>query len=167
MKPHWKLGNGTIAIFLACITAIILVATASDIGMTWDEPVYIESAHSYAKWIYLMVTNPAQALKPATIDTYWGIVHEHPPVERIWSGLVYAATRHIFDNLTANRFGSILMVALLVALLYLMVAPTYGKGSGLFAAAALMSMPRFFYHSHLVALDVPVAAASFALTFLF
>jgi 4-amino-4-deoxy-L-arabinose transferase-like glycosyltransferase len=167
MKHHLKIGNGTIAILLACITAIILAATASDIGVTWDEPVYIESSHSYAKWIYLLVTNPAQALKPATIDSFWGIVHEHPPVERIWSGLVYAATRQIFDNLTANRLGSIFLVAILIALLYLMVAPTYGKGAGLFAVAALLSMPRFFYHSHLVALDVPVAAASFALTFLF
>lgn len=167
MKPHWKPGNKTIALLLACVTTIILTATAPDIGVTTDEPLYTEAAHSYAKWIYILIKNPAQAMSATTIETYWTYQHSHPPVEKIWSGLVYAATRGVFDNLTANRFGSILLVALLIALLYLMMAETYGKAAGLFASGALMSLPRFFFHAHLETLDVPIAVASFALTFLF
>jgi hypothetical protein len=37
----------------------------------------------------------------------------------------------------------------------------------LFAGLALLSMPRFFLHAHLAALDVPGAVAAFAITFLF
>jgi 4-amino-4-deoxy-L-arabinose transferase-like glycosyltransferase len=167
MKHHWKPGNGTVAILLACVTTVILTATAPAIGLTTDEPAYIASADSYARWFWVLVKDPARAFKPATIETYWTLTHEHPPMERIWSGLVWMATRHVFDELTANRFGPILLVAILVALLYLMIAGTYGKAAGLFAVVALMCLPRFFFHAHLAALDVPVAVASFAIIFLF
>jgi len=167
MKHHWKPGNGTIAILLACVTTIILTATAPAIGLTTDETTYIAGADSYAHWFGILVKDPARAFTHATIDTFWTINHESPPMEKIWSGLVWLAARHVFDELTAKRFGPILLVAFLVALLYLMVAGTYGKAAGFFAAVALMSLPRFFFHAHLEALDVPVAVASFALTFLF
>jgi len=167
MNHNWKPGNGTIAFLIACVTAILLTATAPAIGLTWDEPAYIWGASSKAAWLRILVTDPAQAFKPITIDNYWIALHEDPPVEIIWSGLVAVAARHVFDELTANRLGAMLMVALLVALLYLMVAETYGKLAGLFAVTALLSMPRFFFHAHLEALDVPVATASFATTFLF
>jgi len=167
MKHHWKPGNGTIAILLACVTTIVLTTTAPAIGMTWDEPAYIEGANFYARWFWMLVKDPARAIEPTTIETYWGVNHQHPPVEKIWSGLVWLVARYFFDQLTAFRFGPILMVALLEALLYLMIAGTYGQVAGLFAAAALMTLPRFFFHAHLAALDVPVAVASFAITFLF
>ena len=167
MKHHWKPGNGTIAILLACVTTIILTATAPAIGLTTDEPAYIAGSDSYARWFWVLGKDPARAFKAATIETYWTVNHEHPPVEKIWSGLVWLVARHVFDELTANRIGPILLVGLLVALLYLMIAGTYGKAAGLFAAGALMSLPRFFFHAHLAALDVPVTVASFATTFLF
>ena len=44
---------------------------------------------------------------------------------------------------------------------------TYGWIAGLAAAAALMAMPRFFFHSHLAALDVPAAFMVFMMTFCF
>jgi 4-amino-4-deoxy-L-arabinose transferase-like glycosyltransferase len=166
-KRSWKIGNGGMAVLLACLTAIILTVTAPAIGLTWDEPAYIAGADSVAAWFGVLVENPAQAFKPETIERYWTVNHEHPPVEKIWSGLVWSAARHVFDDLTANRLGVMLMAAFLVALLYLMVAQAYGKAAGLFAAAALISMPRFFFHAHLAALDVPVAVGTFAVTFLF
>ena len=84
----------------------------------------------------------------------------------IFSGVVWLGARHLFDELTAQRLGSILIAALLTGLVYLVVAPTYGTAAGLFAAVALLTLPRFFFHAHLAALDVPVAFGCFALTFL-
>jgi 4-amino-4-deoxy-L-arabinose transferase-like glycosyltransferase len=167
MKNRWKTGNVSISILLACVTAIILTVTAPDIGLTYDEPVYIQAAQSYTRWLGMLARQPALALSAKTIDAYWTINHEHPPVEKIWSGLVLYVARYFLDSLTAYRFGTILLVALLVALIYLMISDTYGKAAGLFASAALICMPRFFFHAHLAALDVPVAVGSFALTFLF
>ena len=166
-KQNGIIGNGIIAVLLACLTAILLTATAPAIGLTWDELAYIAGADSYAAWFGVLVKNPSQALSARVIDQYWKVNNEHPPVEKIWSGLVWTLARHVFDDLTANRLGAILFVALLVALLYLLIAPIYGKAAGLFATLALLSMPRFFFHAHLAALDVPVAVATFVVTFLF
>ena len=115
----------------------------------------------------MLVKDPARALTAETIDTYWTINHQSAPMEKIWSGIVWLASRHAFDPLTANRLGTILLTALLVSLVYLLIAEAFGMAAGLFASAALMCLPRFFFHAHLVELDVPVAVASFALTFLF
>ena len=167
LRKRGKPGNGAIAILLACLTAILLTVTAPSIGLTWDEPAYIAGADSYASWFGVLISHPAQAFTSRVIDQYWTINDEHPPMEKIWSGLVWSVARHIFDDLTANRLGVILLVAFLVGLLYFVVAQAYGKAAGLFAAAALLSMPRFFFHAHLAALDVPVAAAIFAVTYLF
>ncbi len=161
------ISNGLIAFVLACLTAILLTATAPAIGLTWDETDYIAGADSYAAWFGLLTKSPAQALNPVITDQYWTVSHENPPVEKIWAGLVWTVARHFFDDLTANRLGAILLVSVLVALLYLLVAPLFGKAAGLFAALALLSMPRFFLHAHLAALDVPGAVAAFAITFLF
>lgn len=162
-----KLGNGAIAAVLVCLTAVILTITAPATGLTWDEPAYISSSESYMDWFGALVKNPSTAIKTDTIDPYWTATHEHPPLDRVWSGMIWSLTRRVFDDLTAHRLGNILLAALLVGVLYFMVADAYGKPAGLFAAGALMSMLRFFFHSHLAALDVPVAAAIFFVTFLF
>ena len=167
LKKRRTLGNGTIAILLAGLTIILLTATASKIGLTTDEQAYMTGAESYARWFLMLVKDPPRALQPANIETYWTVNHEHPPVEKLWSGLVWLATRRIFGEFVANRLGVISLVGLLAALLYLLIAGNYGKPAGLFAVAALLSMPRFFFHAHLAALDVPVAVASFAVVFAF
>ncbi|PKN92154.1 MAG: glycosyl transferase [Chloroflexi bacterium HGW-Chloroflexi-6] len=167
MKQITRLGNGSIALLLACLTIILLTVTAPAIGLTWDEPAYIAGANSVAGWFEALAENPGQAFGPEIIQKYWSVTHEHPPVDKIVSGLVWLAARNFFDELTANRLGNMLLVALLVALLYLMLAQVYGKAAGLFAVAALIAMPRFFFHAHLAALDVPVAVGTFVVTFLF
>jgi 4-amino-4-deoxy-L-arabinose transferase-like glycosyltransferase len=166
-KRTIKLGNKSIAVILACVTAIILTTTEPAIGLTWDEPAYISSSESYMDWFTALFKNPRVAFQAATIDPYWTATHEHPPLDRIWSGMVWSLTRPITNDLMAHRLGNILLVALMVGVLYFMVADVYGKPAGLFAAGALMSMPRFFFHSHLAALDMPVAVAIFFVTFLF
>jgi 4-amino-4-deoxy-L-arabinose transferase-like glycosyltransferase len=161
-----KLSNTTIAMILACAVAILLAATAPQMGLTWDEPAYIAAAESYMGW-FGRLAHPAQAFRPEVIEAYWSINHEHPALDKIWSGAVWVVARNFLDDLTAHRLGNILLVALLVALLFLLVAETYGRGAGFFAAAALLALPRFFFHAHLSALDVPAAVSAFAVTFLF
>ncbi|HTX92588.1 MAG TPA: glycosyltransferase family 39 protein [Anaerolineales bacterium] len=166
-KRTLKLGNGWIAALLACIAVVILTLTASSTGLTWDEPNYIAAAKSYAGWFGVLVTRPATAFRPEVINQFWDSNHEHPPVDKVWLGLVWSAARHVFNDLTAVRLGNILLVGLLIALVYLWIAEMYGRGAGLFAAGALMAMPRFFFHAHLAALDVPVSVGIFGTTFLF
>lgn len=159
--------DGAIALALALLTCALLTATAPQIGLTWDEPAYIAASEVYVAWLERLWNAPAYALSPQGIRTYWDINHEHPPLDKVWSGVVWSAARQFTDDLTAHRLGNILVVGALVALLYLSVARSYGPGAGLAAAATLLALPRFFFHAHLAALDVPAAAGVFAVTALF
>ncbi len=88
-------------------------------------------------------------------------------MDKIWTGLVWRITRGLTDDLTAHRIGNMLLVALMAALLYLWIGKYYGQIAGFAAVAALLSMPRFFFHAHLAALDVPAAFSILLLTCLF
>jgi 4-amino-4-deoxy-L-arabinose transferase-like glycosyltransferase len=166
-KSDFKINHGRMAALLAGLTIILLVATAPAVGLTWDEPSYMGSAESYAHWVGVLVRHPTQAFSAQTIDAYWTSGREHPPLDKLWSGLVWEAARHFFDDLTAHRLGNMILAGWLAGLVYLIVAETYGRTAGLFGAAALLAMPRVFFYAHLAALDLPVAVAIFAVTYLF
>jgi 4-amino-4-deoxy-L-arabinose transferase-like glycosyltransferase len=160
-KDRW------IAIILALLALVVLVATTPQIGLTWDEPAYIVASESYMEWFKVLFSDPAQALEQETIDTYWAVNHEHPPADKIWSGAVWHVARPVFDDLVAHRMGNMLMVAVLVALLYLMIAGEFGRTAGFAAVAALMTLPRFFFHAHLTSLDMPAAVMIFIVVYFF
>ena len=170
MKPHQAVIHKLIAIILFIGTATLLYFTADSIGLTWDEPAYIPASQSYANWFELLFKAPTIAAEPAVIDQFWNLNHEHPPVAKVWDGLVWKIATEVFhstNELAAVRLGSILMVAALVVLLYLLISERYGIPAGLFAAVGLLSMPRFFLHAHLASLDVPVCAMWFLFIFVF
>ena len=156
-----------IALVLAGFTIVFLVFTAPQISLTWDEPTYIVAAETYPAWYRELIIQPSVALSTEGILRYWTPSHEHPPLSKVWSGFIWLGARHIFDDLTAHRLGNILIVGVLIALLYLMVARRYGHLAGLVSAFALLTMPRFFFHAHLAAIDVPVTAMIFAVVYTF
>ncbi len=170
MKLNQALTRKIIAVVLFIGTAVLLCSTADPIGVTWDEPAYIPASQSYANWMELLVKAPDLALKPAIIDQFWSPNHEHPPVAKVLDGLAWKIATGVFHSsnaLISDRLGSMLMVAVLVALLYLLISERYGIPAGLFAAAGLLSMPRFFLHAHLASLDVPVTVMWFLFLFVF
>ncbi|MBN2388086.1 MAG: glycosyltransferase family 39 protein [Anaerolineales bacterium] len=167
MTQAEKHNHSSLAVLLAILAVGLLAVTAGDIGLTWDEPAYIAAAESYSEWFGDLFTRPGYALQPEIIYRQWAANHEHPPLDKVWSGAAWSLSRGLFDDLTAHRLGNILLVGLLVGLLYFWMADAYGRPAGLFAVAALLSMPRFFFHAHLSALDVPAAVSVFAVTFVF
>jgi 4-amino-4-deoxy-L-arabinose transferase-like glycosyltransferase len=158
---------GVIAFLLGFFTLVLLILTAPSIGLTWDEPAYIAAARSYQGWFREFLANPSEAFEQEVIDQYWAVNHEHPPMDKVWSGFVWEGARHVFDDLVAHRLGNMILVSVMVAMIYLWVEKAYGWIAGLTAAAALMALPRFFFHAHLAALDVPAAFAVFTMTFCF
>lgn len=162
-----KISDLQVAIVLAIIALPALLLTAPDIGLTWDEPAYIAAAESYSAWFGELFTHPGRALSSEGIDRYWEVNHEHPPLDKVWSGLVWRIARLVFNDLTAHRLGNMLLAAALVGMLYLLVAKNYGRIAGLIAAGVLISLPRFFFHAHLASLDVPAAVMVFAVLFVF
>ncbi len=155
------------AILIGVTVFVLLVVTARNIGLTWDEPAYIAAARSYVNWNEFVLTNPDKAFTQKAIDYSWTINSEHPPLDKAWSGVVWSVTRSFTDDLTAHRMGNMLLVGVLAGLLFLLIRDAYGPWAGLAAVAALLTMPRFFFHAHLAALDVPAAVSVFVVTFIF
>ncbi|MBE2220456.1 MAG: glycosyltransferase family 39 protein [Anaerolineae bacterium] len=153
------------AIFLFAFFALFI--TDKNISITWDEPAYITAGESYAGWFGELVQNPGYALSAEGIETYWEANHEHPPLDKIWSGLVWAAVRPFLPDLTAHRLGNIILNSLLFAMLYLLVQDVYGWLVGVLASVFLFSMPRVFFHAHLSALDLVTATMIVAVVLLF
>jgi 4-amino-4-deoxy-L-arabinose transferase-like glycosyltransferase len=163
----FRLGPLTTAALISISVFILLVATAPSIGLTWDEPAYIAAARSYSGWFGQVFTTPSEAFSEGAITNAWQVNKEHPPLDKIWSGAVWSVARNFTDDLTAHRMGNMILVAVLTGLLYLLIFDAYGQAAGLAAVAALLTMPRFFFHAHLAALDVPAAVSVFIVTFAF
>jgi 4-amino-4-deoxy-L-arabinose transferase-like glycosyltransferase len=163
----FKLARLGTAILLSVFIFVLLFVTAPDIGLTWDEPAYIAAARSYMGWYGQVFTNPKEAFNEEAIAKAWKVNNEHPPLDKIWSGVVWTLARNFTNDLAAHRMGNMLLSAALAGLLYLLIQDAYGQAAGLGAVAALFTMPRFFFHAHLSALDVPAAVSVFAVTFVF
>ena len=155
------------AILISIFVFVLLWATNADIGVTWDEPAYIAASESYVTWFQQAFSYPKIAFREEIIKTRWQINSEHPPLDKIWSGVVWSLAKNFTDDLTAHRLGNMLLVAIMAGLLYLWMRDAYGLAAGLAAVGALLTMPRFFFHAHLSALDVPAAFSVFVTTFLF
>jgi hypothetical protein len=165
--PSWMKNRNIQAALIMVLALVLLVATEPQIGLTWDEPDYIVASEAYSSWLGKLITQPAAAVSESVINESWSVNHEHPPLDKIWSGLVWAGARFVLNDLTAHRLGNMILVSVLAGLLYLLIAGSYGQVAGLAAVAALLTLPRFFFHAHLAALDVPAACAIFLVTFLF
>lgn len=156
-----------IATLIFIIIFAILLVTNADVGVTWDEPAYIAASKSYMQWFEQAISLSEIALKRDMITNAWQVNKEHPPMDKIWSGLIWSLSRNMTDDITAHRLGNMLLSAILAGLLYLWMRDVYGVVVGMVAVGALFSMPRFFFHAHLAALDVPAAFSVFVTTYLF
>lgn len=165
--PGWLYHRKTQALLIMGLILVLLVATEPQIGLTWDEDIYMEASERYIAWLGKLVTQPAVALTKDSIDQTWSFNHEHPPLDKIWSGIVWSGARFIFNDLTAHRLPNMILVSVMAGLLYLLIAESYGLAAGLAAVAALFTLPRFFFHAHLTALDMPATCAIVYITFLF
>ncbi len=162
-----KLERRGTAILISIFVFVLLLATAPNIGLTWDEPAYIAAARSYMKWYGEAFTDSTRAFSEEGITEAWMINNEHPPLDKIWSGMIWNVARNFTSDLTAHRMGNMILVAVMAGLLYLLIHDAYGRVAGLAAVIALLTMPRFFFHAHLSALDVPAAVSVFIVTFVF
>ena len=153
---------------VSAVVLVLLLATSAPIGVTWDEPIYSQAAENAARWFGVLVRGgPAAAFEQTAFGVGWGLVNEHPPLVRLLNGFGWALTRGFFPAPTAHRVGSMLLAALTIGVLAAATARRSGLAAGLFAAAAVVTMPRVFFHVHLGALDFPHAATWFLATLAF
>lgn len=163
-----------IGLLLAFGYFAILLSTA-DIGFCRDEGYYFHASRRYITWVEhavrdvgLKVTGrrkgPIRAFSNREIRKYWagfGNNHEHPPFAKLMMGgtwWVFAKKLRWVSNATGYRMAGMFWGALMILLVYLWGVRVFDRTVGLFAAFSLMLIPRFFFHSHLAAFDVPISA---------
>jgi len=148
---------------LLAVLCLPLAVTLPDYGLTYDEPIYMESARHVETWLSLGL---GEMLDRDIIERYWGTDpgrNVHP------SGLkwLYVAARKVIvwekDPYQQCRILNVLIFSI-SALLFV---KWWGEGS-LWRAIAfvllLLTIPRFFAHLHFAATDIPMT--SFFLLFL-
>lgn len=146
----------------------LLFSSENQIGLTWDEPIYMTSAEQAMHWLGLIAHGQVgTAFEDVPFGTGWGLVNEHPPVTRLFTGVGWWVTRDLLPLPTSQRVGAMALAALTLALITVLTARQRGWGVGLFALAAMLSMPRLFFHAHLAAIDFPLAAMWLLATLIF
>ena len=152
----------------------VMVVSLPGIGLTDDVDFYARASLRYSEWFGRAANDLAHfktdAFRSNVSDQYWGDNREHPPFAK----LVMGFTHSIFHNLLGVagtidglRLGTILLSTLLALMLFLLAYEEIGVAASVFAPLALLTMPRFFFHSHAETLDVPVAATFFLSFFAF
>ena len=162
--------NLLIGLVLGLVTLVVIVATLGDVGLTWDEPLYIKASRGYMSWLGLLRRDPVDALSDAVIVRWWvqdPTLELHPPLGKLLSGFTWAAFRNLIGDISAHRLANAGLFSLLVAMVYWMVSKAYDTPSGAFAALALLLMPRMFLHGHLANIDTTVAITWFLAVYLF
>lgn len=153
---------------LALAYLVLLVTTAPDLAMSRDESFYVVAAERMAPWFGLLVDDPARALERDAIDRHFGYNHEHPALAKGLFALSFLAHGRfeLFGELsTAHRFPAMVLASLLLWLIYVFGARTYGRPVGAFAAVAFALIPRAFYHAHLNAFDMPITFMATLVTY--
>jgi 4-amino-4-deoxy-L-arabinose transferase-like glycosyltransferase len=139
-------------------------------GLTDDDDFYAPAGIRYADWLGDVVTEPTKAMERKSIDKAFELNHEHPPLAKFVFGVSHALFHKatgLMRELDAARMGTALFAALLSAAMVLVLRRTLGTIAAIGAPLLLLSLPRFFFHSEVATLDVPVACAVFVVTALF
>lgn len=154
--------GGRLAAILTFVAALLaLGAMLPAQGLTDDDDFYAPAGIRYAGWLGKAVTSPGEAFSQAGVDRAFKINNEHPPFAKMVIGAAHFVTSRwlpIYADLDGARFGVALLCALLCAVLVRLCWRPLGPLPALFSVLALLSMPRFVFHSQVATLDVPVAA---------
>ncbi|MEL6182555.1 MAG: glycosyltransferase family 39 protein, partial [Myxococcota bacterium] len=162
-------GDHLIGLVLAVATVVVLLATM-DLGFTRDEGYYFKAAELYVGWFKELAahlkagTDWRTSFGQASIDRHWSYNGEHPALPKALFGLsawVFHEWLGWLSVSTAMRLPAALCAGLLSYLIYLFGAERWGRPQGIFAAAAMVLLPRPFFHAHLACFDYPMTAMWF------
>jgi hypothetical protein len=159
--------SSKLAFWVGVIVIIGLLLTMDSTGLTEGEPAAIAASESYIAWVGRLIAGPHGVLNQQVIRNAWEPNHQTAPLNEVYSGAVWSVARYLLDDLSAHRLGNIVLAGALAAFLFRMMSVEFGFWAGFASVIALFTMPRFFYHAHLVATDVPAAAAMIITTYLF
>lgn len=166
VEPDACTRRGIIAASLAVTlgVAILLVSTAGDYGLTWDEPVYIESVDRVSQWFTQTfssgVAGVRENFRGDRLEQSWVFArpeNRNLPVPTLVSCLGRVIAGRWLAPLNSYRFGHCLLMAATVGILFGCLVSSHGWEVASVAAGSMLFMPQVFAHAHLNATDVPVS----------
>lgn len=169
------LNNRTVPGLIAAGVFILIVSTAPQYGLTFDEPLYFRASDLEIQWIADFISgvingNGASILSEEKIKAAWrwNPYHvPHPPFSRLVSGTTKALAAPFIDKFTAYRIGSALFFTLLVIASYVWMGELCDKKTGLFSAFAILLMPNLFGFAHFANTDMALTALWFLTAYCF
>jgi len=130
-------------------------------GLTDDDDFYLPAGRSYVEWLGDVASLKGSAFEKSSIDRAFEANHEHPPVAKYALGLA-GVVFSFLGPIDGPRMATVLWSTLAAAVLLWLAIGHLGRRRGLvaggLAVAFLLFLPRFFFHSHVGTLDVPVTA---------
>jgi 4-amino-4-deoxy-L-arabinose transferase-like glycosyltransferase len=136
--------------------------TAPDIGVTRDEGYYFKAAQQYWAWVEGLFSSGFQSsFSDAMILRHFDYNHEHPPLVKIVQGAMHAFFSRLLgltDSIQGFRVAGFGFAVLAGWVTMRLGDELAGRPVGLIAGMSLFVIPRLFFHAHLAAFDVPVAA---------
>jgi hypothetical protein len=154
---------------------LVVAFTASDYGVTWDEPAYFYASDLHIQWMAGFFNDAAHRQPGRSLDDkkiqaawHWDSYHvPHPPFSRIVSGLTKAVFSPVLDKFVSYRLGPALFFAILVTVMYLWISEVFGRQTGLFSALCLILIPNLFGFAHFAVTDLPLASLWFVTVYCF
>ncbi len=141
---------------------VVQLAGLKTVGLTDDDDFYIPAGISYASWLGKALTFDDAAWSRAGIDQSFTPNKEHPPLAKYVFGVSHFMFRGLLGPTDSARVGTVFFSTLAAAMLLLMAIAQLGPARGLrvggLAVLMLLTLPRFYFHSHAATLDVPVAS---------
>jgi hypothetical protein len=166
---HWFLPG---ALFVGSF--LIVIITARDYGVVWDEPAYFHATDLHMGWIADFVEAPGAKLTALLSDNviaatwHWNPYNvPHPPFSRIISGIAHLWLYPSLDKFVSYRAAPALFFAVLLTVTYLWLKELFGELTGIFSAMAILLMPNLFAFAHMAVTDLPLASFWFVTTYAF
>jgi hypothetical protein len=159
-----------VAVVVAAVVFGVHLLTLKAQGLTDDDDFYAPAGMRYAQWVGDVFADPARALTAAGIDAAFSPNHEHPPFAKFVFGAAHGVLHEglgVLGALDAARAGTALFAAVLAATMVLWTWRALGPLASLTGVVLLSTLPRFFFHSEVATLDVPVATMVVIVTALF
>ncbi len=160
-----KADRGTMAAaVMGLLTLLVHAVMLPAQALTDDDDFYAPAGLRAKDWFFELLSSPTTALSKTSIDAAFAINHEHPPFAKVVFGaasFVFHDVTGVFGVLDSARMGTVCLVAVLSAVMVRWLWRPMGPSVALAAPVILVSLPRFFTHSEVATLDVPVAVMIF------
>lgn len=158
-------------LLLFVLAALAVLGDSGEVGMSWDEPYYVDAARRTNAWIAACLGPGRAPVRETDLERFWDADRQeprgHPSVTRFLVGLGMMTAGGNPSPLAAMRRPIAFCFALTIVALYLLVRRTHGRVTAWLTVVAYFFMPRIFGHAHFAATETPMAMMTVLVVYAF